>query len=144
MSRSGYCEDDDDNTHGLWRGAVASAIRGKRGQAFLREMAAALDAMPVKELIDGDVVRDEGHVCAIGAVALARKMDVTKLDIEDGDSVGKAFGVSPSLAREIAFNNDDDFEQHGDRTPAERWTRMRSWVDRQLISTQNGSAARDE
>lgn len=142
MSRSGYCEDDDENTHGLWRGAVISAIRGKRGQSFLAEMAAVLDAMPVKELIAGDVVRDDGHVCAIGAVALARKVDITTLDIEDGEAVGKVFGVASSLAREIAFNNDDDFGLEGNETPAQRWKRMRSWVDAQLLKRSPAQVSR--
>jgi hypothetical protein len=46
MSRSGYDESCDDNW-GLicWRGAVASALRGRRGQAFLRELVDALDAV---------------------------------------------------------------------------------------------------
>jgi hypothetical protein len=42
MSRSGY---DDEGDFGLWRGTVLAAIRGKRGQAFLREMKTAMDAM---------------------------------------------------------------------------------------------------
>ena len=51
MSRSGYTDDFDDQWALIrWRGAVTSAIRGKRGQEFLREMAAAMDAMPEKSL----------------------------------------------------------------------------------------------
>ncbi len=140
MSRSGYVEDDDENTHGLWRGAVASAIRGNRGQAFLHEMAVALDAMPVKELIAGDIVRGDGHVCAIGAVAVARRLDVIAIDYEDGESVGEAFGVAPSLAREIAFQNDDDFAIQGKETPAQRWKRMRRWVEDQLHASSPSSS----
>jgi hypothetical protein len=139
MSRSGYCEDDDDNTHGLWRGAVASAIRGERGQFFLGELVAALDAMPVKELITGEVVNPEGQVCAIGSVALARGLDVTDLDIHDGNDVGEAFGVAPSLAREIAFQNDDDFAMRGNETPAQRWTRMRAWAAAQVSRADGGT-----
>ena len=46
MSRSGYTDDMEDMwQHICWRGAVASAIRGRRGQAFLREMLAAMDAI---------------------------------------------------------------------------------------------------
>lgn len=58
MSRSGYSDDYDGDNWDLirWRGAVTSAIRGKRGQAFLREALAALDAMPEKQLIAGDLV----------------------------------------------------------------------------------------
>lgn len=127
MSRSGYSEDCENL--GLWRGAVERAIRGNRGQAFLLEMAAALDALPVKELIAGEVVRDNEHVCAIGAVAVARRMDVAKLDIYDGAEMGEAFGVARALACEIAYEND---EADPDESPAERWKRMRAWVDRQL------------
>lgn len=131
MSRSGYT-DDCDNL-GLWRAAVARATDGKRGQAFLREMAAALDAMPVKELIAGEVVRDNEHVCAIGSVAVARQLDVQHLDIGDGEAVGQAFGVARALACEIAYENDDGGPYT--ETPAARWQRMRSWVDKQIRAT---------
>jgi hypothetical protein len=94
MSRSGYSDDcDEPYLLNLYRANVDRTIAGKRGQAFLREMAAALDAMPVKELVADDIVRDENHVCAIGSVALARKMDVANVDPYDGDSVAAAFGI---------------------------------------------------
>lgn len=128
MSRSGYSDDADDGDGQLqlYRGNVDRAIWGKRGQAFLREMAAALDAMPVKELIAGDVVRDDKSVCAIGSVALARGLDVSKLDIHDGGEVGKVFGVARPMACEIAWENDDCGPYQ--ETPAARWQRMRNWV----------------
>lgn len=134
MSRSGYS--DECENIGLWRGAVASAIGGKRGQALLREMAASLDAMPVKELVAGDIARD-GRVCAIGSVAQARGMNVSGLDIHDGEEVGSVFGVARAMACEIAHENDECGERFVDgkihhETPAERWTRMRAWVDSQL------------
>ncbi len=54
MSRSGYCDDLDDPLElGRWRAQVASATRGKRGQKLLRDMLAALDAMPEKRLVSG-------------------------------------------------------------------------------------------
>lgn len=144
MSRSGYSEDfgdDEPQRLGLYRASVARAIQGKRGQAFLREMADALDAMPVKELIAGDVVRDDGCVCAIGSVAQARGLDVKTLDITDGEQVGKTFGVARSLACEIVFENDDDFGFKRDETPETRWKRMRKWVGAQL---RPAAEARDE
>ncbi len=124
MSRSGYSEDCEDV--GLWRGAVDRAIHGKRGQAFLREMVASLDALPSKELVFGEIVRDSEHVCALGSVALARGVDVSELDISDGDDVGAAFGIARALACEIAYVNDE--EQEPLETGAERWTRMRAWA----------------
>lgn len=48
MSRAGYSDDFEGGELNVWRGAVKSAIRGKRGQAFLKELAAAMDAMPDK------------------------------------------------------------------------------------------------
>lgn len=131
MSRSGYSFDAENL--GLYRGAVERSVRGKRGQKFLREMATALDAMPIKQLVKDDIVQDDGHVCAIGSVALFRGMDVSKLDVNNGDAVGEAFDISQCLAREIAYMNDE----HGfwKETPAERWTRMREWVEEQLVQT---------
>ena len=126
MSRSGYGEDYENLA--LYRNAVRRAIYGKRGQAFLREMAAALDAMPVKELIAGELVRDEAHVCAIGSVALARRMNVTHLNAYDTDEVADRFGIANALAAEIAYENDERGSRRGAETPAERWTRMREWV----------------
>ena len=130
MSRSGYVDDDDDGMLHLWRGNVDRAIRGKRGQAFLLEMAAALDAMPVKELITNNIVDYSGQVCAIGAVAKARGLDVSKVDEGDGEEVGRTFGIARHLAQEIAYMNDERGPVH--ETPAARWQRMREWVDRQI------------
>ncbi len=134
MSRSGYMDDCDNyGALNLYRANVDRTISGKRGQTFLREMAAALDDMPVKELVADDIVRDAAHVCALGSVALARGMDVSALDPADRDSVAGAFGITSMLASEIAYENDERgfvYEGNGRRpeTPAERWTRMRKWV----------------
>jgi hypothetical protein len=131
MSRSGYIDDyDDTGRAGLYRANVIRAILGKRGQAFLREMAAALDAMSVRELVADEVVRDSEHVCAMGSVALARKLDVSDLDVEDAMSIGSTFGIAEALAREIAYENDECGPWK--ETPAQRWARMRRWVADQL------------
>ncbi len=105
MSRSGYS--DDCENLGLYRATVARTINGKRGQAFLREMAAALDAMPVKELIVSEIVSLDGQVCAIGSVALARREDVSNLDVNYPDDVADRFGIARALACEIAYENDE-------------------------------------
>jgi hypothetical protein len=70
MSRSGYQDYTDQWEVIRWRGAVRSAIRGKRGQAFLREMLAALDALPDKRLIRNEL-EVNGEYCALGAVGPA-------------------------------------------------------------------------
>ena len=59
MSRSDYSKDGDSQELALWRGAVRSAINGARGQAMLRELAPALDAMPKKTLETAMSMRNE-------------------------------------------------------------------------------------
>lgn len=124
MSRSGYSEDLENWTMIRWRGAVASALRGKRGQAFLREALAALDALPTKELIAHDLV-EEGAVCTLGAVGSARGVAMEAVDPEDHETVARLFSIPHALACEIMWEND---EGTWDETPAERWARMRRWI----------------
>lgn len=126
MSRSGY-SDDCENLD-LFRNAVDRAIKGKRGQAFLKEMAAAMDAMPAKRLIANDLIDDSGEVCAIGSVCKARGIDVSKIEIQDPSEVAKAVGIAWSMAAEIEWINDEYFGYHSDETPEQRWTRVRKWV----------------
>lgn len=130
MSRSDYSDDMDDMwAHIRWRGRVASAIRGKRGQAFLREMLAALDAMPEKRLIDGDL-EAAGEVCAIGAVGRCRGVNMAEIDPEDYTEVAKVFDIAAPLAREIVFENDE--AGYYQETPENRWARIRAWVAKQV------------
>lgn len=108
MSRHGYIEDDgygDPFDQVRWQGIVARAIRGKRGQALLRKMREALDAMPDKRLIAGTLAEPRG-VCALGAVAQHTGVDVSDLDPEDAPTVAKRFDIAESLAREVAYVND--------------------------------------
>ena len=139
MSRSGYNMDGDGNQWGLicWRGAVNSAIRGKRGQLALREMAVALDALPVKELAAHSLVAADGACCTLGALGIARGMNLTALGADGTDdvdmgAVASAFGIAPALAREIVFENDEGHWQH--ESPRDRWQRMRTWVSRKIAT----------
>ena len=130
MSRSGYSDDGEDGWQLImWRGAVASAIRGRRGQAFLKEMLAALDAMPVKRLVADDLEKD-GEVCAIGSVGKARGTPMAGIDPEDYGAIAKAFGISEALAREAMFVNDESW--FAETTPEARFTRVRAWVAAQI------------
>lgn len=128
MSRCGYYDDIDPWALIRWRGAVASSIRGKRGQALLRDILKALDAMPNKVLIAGKLEADDGSVCALGSAGKFRGMDMSNLDPEDYDAVAKAFGVAPALVREIEYIND---ERYG-TTPEQRYQLVRNWVEHQL------------
>jgi hypothetical protein len=132
MSRSGYT--DDCENLWLYRQAVERAIKGKRGQAFLREMLEALDAMPEKRLI-ADALIDHGEVCAIGSVGVKRGVNMEQLDIEAPEQIAEVFGIAPSLVQEIEFENDE--AGHYAQTPEDRWQRVRAWVVRQLPALQH-------
>ena len=156
MSRSGYYDDSDDwLAHGRWRAIIASTIRSKRGQAFLKEMLAAMDALPEKRLIaghlvvdgaagawdheiivGGDTLIDEGSgpvaigdCCAMGAVALARGQDVAEVDPEEPEIVANVFGIHAAMAREIADRNDEGPRKE---TPEQRFVRVRKWVESKI------------
>jgi hypothetical protein len=150
MSRSGYS--DDNEGVNLWRGAVNSAIRGKRGQALLRELLAALDAMPDKRLVAGELEED-GEFCALGVVGQARGMNLAAIDTYDVESLGSKFNIAEALAREIMWVNDDhvsetrwvEVEVFGPLRPrdrrifgmnvpnecagSQRWQTVREWVE---------------
>ena len=123
MSRSGYSEGCD--YINLYRATVDRAINGKRGQAFLKELAKALDDMPDKKLIREQLVSEVGECCTIGAVCKARGIDVSEVDPHDPEVVGKLVGISRQMAAEIEFENDERCEND---TTELRWTRMRKWV----------------
>ena len=141
MSRHGYVEDGIDEhpfamwRWTVWRRAVTSAINGKRGQAFLRELVVALDALPDKVLIAEALVAD-GSFCAVGSVGAARGMDMSHLDPHCHDAIAEAFGIAPALVREIEFLNDDQ-----PCAPAERWKLVRDWAVRNTREEQRQPAA---
>jgi hypothetical protein len=154
MSRSGYSEADYDDESSQWamirwQGAIKSAIRGRRGQKLLRELLAALDAMPDKRLAAGVFTRADGCVCALGVLGHARGFDVSVFDVDaptpgeeccdhwpdcscgdyepDHDGIAKAFGVAAALAREIMWVNDETSTDD-----SVRWRFVRGWVARQI------------
>ena len=131
MSRSGYYDnvDYDPLVYGRWRAQVRSAMRGKRGQSFLREMIAALDVMPEKVLIDENLTDQSGRVCAIGSVGKLRGIDMSELSSDDYDKIAATFGIAQQLVREIEYEND---ECGWNETPESRWLRMRKWVESNL------------
>lgn len=127
MSRSGY---DDGCEHlTMYRGQVASAIRGKRGQAMLCDLRDALDAMPEKRLIGDFIMDNKGGVCALGALGKHKGVDMHKLDASDDDVRATMFNVSECLIREVEYMNDEAYFR---QTPERRWETMRKWVEEQI------------
>lgn len=141
MSRSGYSDENDDNTLGLWRANIDRATYGRRGQVFFRNLVEALDALPEKRLIKGKLETDIGEVCALGALRRVRGLDLHEsIRDSDWDALGKAFDVASMLTQEVMYHNDErgDFDYETQRyrddeeTPEQRWKRMRNWAASQL------------
>lgn len=161
MSRSGYTGDCENL--GLWRGAVERSIRGKRGQKALKELAAAMDAMPNKTLAAESLVTGDGEFCTLGVLGQARGIDMSAIDPDDWDAVASKFNLAPAMVREIVYENDEalysykwvdvvicgpvkpyypDYGRHtrtvredipAEALGAQRWSRMRQWVEANLI-----------
>lgn len=111
-------------------------MRGQRGDAFLHEMLAALDALPVKELESSALIY-EGRACVLGAVALSRKIDAEKLEPFNDPNCGpvagdmaELFGIPRALAAEVMHENDEG--TWGTETPEARFKRMRAWIVAQI------------
>ncbi len=114
MSRSGYTYNDgieDIWRFIMWRGRVASAIRGKRGQVLLRDLLAVLDAMPEKRLYPNSFATASGEYCTLGVLGAARGIKMDDLgDADDGcdeSLVAERFGVAAPLVQEIMWMNDE-------------------------------------
>lgn len=137
MSRSGYVEGCD---LGNWsyichRGAVTKSMRGKRGQAFLKELLKYMDEMRDKKLVDcSDTFSFEidGDFCALGLVANKRDLDVSSLNPENAHLVAEKFGISETMCREIMYMNDEHPWKHNEKD-FERWLRVREWVQSEII-----------
>jgi hypothetical protein len=117
----------------MWRGIIASASRGKRGQAFFRALVEALDAMPEKQLVAGELETEEGAVCGLGCLGKARGLDLRGVDAENWDKLGELFGIAPQLAQEVMYVNDES--TRGNWTPENRWRLVRDWAARQIRVT---------
>ncbi len=143
MSRSGYSDSLDNSALFVWRGIIASATRGKRGQRFFRELVTALDAMPVKALVAGELQTTDGEVCALGALGRHKGVDIGTVDTYDHDALGAAFDIASQLSQEVMYENDDGclyFQDPSDgqwkrETPEHRWKRVRAWAEAQIKST---------
>lgn len=143
MSRHGYDYDEDyPNAGALYMQRVKNAAKGRRGQALFRELLEALDAMPVKELASRAVVR-KGECCALGSLALHRGIDLSPIELPEGEDedddgdwstewLRDELGIVDCLAREIVYENDDCGP--AGETPAERWVRMRNLVTKNITA----------
>jgi len=141
MSRMDAAFDGEVVAAGLWQSMYQRSTRGKKGQRNLHDFIAALDAMPEKRLIrDAEVEKlyDEEKdeyvvvgVCAVACFAAAKGGDARYFGEEDDSDIfstaelGKSYGLSWTMAWEMARANDGTF---AGLTPQERWQAMRDWA----------------
>jgi hypothetical protein len=139
--RIGYSEDEDyPGQFELWQANCRRSLKGRAGQSALRELEAALVALPEKRLIAHKLVSADGEVCAIGALARYKGRDLV--------------AETRSQLAEIGIDHfDDEIEGGGemevtcegpyrwpaekpktwvDITPESRYKRVLEWVRRQL------------
>ena len=150
MSRFGdYDYDEAYHNQGLlWWANIERHINGVKGQAVLREIRDILRALPEKVLINSRLADEKGHVCAVGAVALARRVAkgesredvlrdlsgrIAEDDSYDGAditaSVGVAVGLKYGLAWALGDVND---EAYWKVTDEERYRLVLNWVESKI------------
>lgn len=128
MSRSGYGDNgQSDDEVEYYRDWVRQSLASNRGQAFLRELAAEMDAMPDKALIEEELIDEEGNCCTLGVAWKARGLPPSRWDPTECDGIAQDLGIDECIVREIAYMNDGFSE-----TPEQRWKRMRAWVEQRI------------
>lgn len=159
MSRLNYADEEDrPGQFALWDANCRRSLKGKTGQRELRELEAALLALPEKRLIKDALTDDRGGVCAIGCYARHKGLDLSKFDPEyESDEVGVEAGMPHLVAWAVVALNDVELDTvwevgHGplgryegqykggialirDMTPEERYTRVLAWVREQLAAS---------
>ena len=149
MSRSGYCDADygDQETilaQGRWAGMVASALRGNRGQAFLKTALEALEKMETKRLAEDTFKTNEGEMCFFAAVADARGISLPLEDLNESaeaeddeyiaDVLADAFNIAPCMVRELLYYNDEFMSN-----PEERYEFMKNLISKKVKTDEHSN-----
>ena len=139
---SSWDSDQTEADYALWSANFRKSVASQKGQKVLRDLEAALLALPQPRLIEGSLCRD-GEFCALGAYGYyqrLRKGDdaesargwLEKLDAEYGDiawvarEVADAMPITFTVAWEVSYYNDERVSVK--RTPEERYEQVLGWV----------------
>jgi hypothetical protein len=133
-------EEDFPGQFGLWQGNCQRSLSGKQGQAALRELEAALVALPSKRLIANEL--DNGQdVCAIGALVRYKKITPLADPEYEMEQVGIECGMPRLVAWTVVEINDNELDfryvdgKRVDCTPEERYETILKWIRKQLGGT---------
>ena len=123
----------------LWEANCRRSIRGRRGQAELKQLEAALRALPQQRLTKDTLVEGD-DVCAIGAYARYKGFTLADYDPEDEtDQVGVAAGMPRLVAWSVVAQNDLHCNTFWgiplvrDMTPEERYVKVLAWVRGHIV-----------
>jgi hypothetical protein len=173
--RIGYSEDEEfGGQFELWQANCRRSLKGKKGQAALRELEAALLAMPDKRLIAGKLQDADGEVCSLGALAkykghalLADECEEGEYDEYDLSGEMEEFGVELGMLRLVAwkvvekndvafdgmewFNCEGPYRWEFERpqmrdfiSPEMRYEKMLAWIRKQLTQPPSPSSPDNE
>jgi hypothetical protein len=133
-------EEDKPGQFAIWHANVNRSVAGKRGQAMLRELHAALLALPEKRLVHEAIAAD-GEVCAIGAWLVAKREQAGEdratvlaeyeavSDDDYTDAVAEEAGAPKLVAWRLVELNDIELDTV---TPEQRYARVLAWVEKVL------------
>jgi hypothetical protein len=150
MSRFSDDYDEEFNNQGaLWWSNAERALNGRKGLATLRELRQVLEEMPEKAIISGRLANEQGQMCVVGALVVARRVskgekreavlaELARIIPEDEDcngsdesaTLGVSIGLSYMLAWRLAYMNDEDV--YWKATPEERYRVIVKWIDARL------------
>ena len=128
-------EEDFVGQFDLYAANCERSLRGRKGQVALRELEAALQALPHPQLGHDVLVEPTGEVCAIGAMMVQRRIDAgmsreqaiaecSNVDSCDTQEAGERIGMPSLVAWSAAVENDE----YRRETPEQRYERMLAWV----------------
>lgn len=150
MSRVVYNEDEPSAPYEFQEQAIRNAINGRRGQAALRLLIRALDAMPQRRIIDDWLIKD-GDVCTVGAMVLQQCIEA---GASREGALGYLMGEQDRLNREASWDWTDIVTLANEQldiarfmgfeiveltdewtkrsTPEQRWQYVRDWAVKNL------------
>jgi len=143
------------NAWDLWNASVNRHLGGAKGQQALRDLRAALLALPEPRLIEGRLADERGCVCTVGALALHRRTTAgeprekvlsdlaslikpderwNEIDAYESEErtiqCGRDIGLKMTMAVTLAARNDDISR---DETPEQRFERVLAWVNERIF-----------
>ena len=113
----------------LWQANCQRSLRGRRGQASLRALKAALLALPEKRLIAHEIQDDTGAVCAVGALAKQQQRNLVTSDPDETVKLGEQCGLPHLVAWKVVEENDITLDAV---TAEQRYDQMLRWIEEHL------------